>query len=82
MSIFIEILATNYILDSWEKNPDKPREDYHGVSWFTEPLPINELPLSDEDVRKYLDFLKKINPSSDKINVIKKVLEERSRGDK
>lgn len=64
MSVFIETLTIDYILRRWKENPELPKKDYTWISWWRVGKPENNLPPTVDEVQKYFERLKELNPSN------------------
>lgn len=64
MSIFLEIQEIDYILRLWKKNPNLRKKDYERISWWKNNSPENNLPPTIDEIHKYLNRLKELNPTN------------------
>ena len=63
MSIFAETLAIDIILRHWKDDPSLLKRDYPWISWWREDVPENNRPPNLDEIQRYLDRLKELNPT-------------------
>ena len=63
-TMFIELMATQSVLEKWERNPHASKIEIGVWSHWREPTEENRLPLSRADVLRMKRFLKKHAPTN------------------
>jgi len=64
MSVFIEVMACNSILEKWKENPTFTKQEIGVWSTWKEGGPGTDVPLSEKEVQHMKEFLRRVAPTS------------------
>lgn len=64
MSIFVELIFNKYVLSKWKENPNLSKREIGFRSDWKDGNPENDKPLSDTEVQRMKNFVRKHNTTA------------------
>jgi hypothetical protein len=64
MSVFIEVMGCNWILEKWKENPTLTKRELGLWGGGKKGGPGTDVPLSEKEVQRMKEFLRRVAPTS------------------